>query len=103
MIRESVHPNDKVEGYVKTLSVVLDPNNKVGEAVSLSVDVYKKENGEAFHNIHLRANCYGTHCSTISMYNMPIESFMSACLEMSNALNLKLLVSPSEAKPDDQP
>lgn len=66
--------------YVKTVSVVINPEDNGGESVTLSVDVY--DNGDKTENIYtnttLEAQCYGVSSSSITLWGVGFEALAEA-------------------------
>ena len=75
--------------YVKTLTVVLNPQDNGGESVSLTVDVFDNGDGppdNIFTNVVISANCYGASSSAITLWSVGLAELANAC----NVLNAKI-------------
>ena len=84
---ESKQPG-KNQGYIKTMSVVVNPQDNGGESITLSVDVY--DNGDGipegmFTEVMLETNCYGTSSTRVSLWS-GIESLAEAVNLLKNNL-----------------
>ena len=88
ILKEKIYPN-KQAGYVKTFSVVINPEDNGGESVTLSVDVY--DNGDGlkegmFTNTKIENECYGVSSAAIKLWGVGFESLSEAVQKISSKL-----------------
>lgn len=91
-------PEIKEKKYVKTVSIVLNPQDNDGESVTLEVDFF--HNGDPknsiFTNIHITSGCYGfvgtdflkVHSTTQSFWGVGLEAFQKAFTHMEEVAYL---------------
>jgi len=87
---ERKKPEIKEKEYIKTVSIVLNPQDNGGESVTLEVDFF--HNGDPkdsiFTNIHITSGCYGVHSTRQSFWGVSVESFQKAFTHMGEVAYL---------------
>lgn len=73
--------NGKDDEYVKTVSILVNPEDNGGESIILAVDVF--DNGDGlpqglYTNVHLETSCYGASSSKISLYGVGFYGLLDA-------------------------
>lgn len=93
----------KDRDYVKSVAVVLNPQDNGGEAAILEVDFYHNgdENNPVYTNIHIENECYGVHSNKQSYWAVGVEAFEVAFKHMAEVASLVEKAGPpkrSESK-----
>jgi hypothetical protein len=87
---ERKKPEIREKEYIKTVSIVLNPQDNGGESVTLEVDFF--HNGDPknsiFTNIHIDSGCYGVHSTRQSFWGVGLESFQKAFTHMEEVAYL---------------
>lgn len=89
-VDEYTDNNGKGDDFVKTIAVVVNPEDNGGESVTLSVDVY--DNGDKTDNIYtntrLEAMCYGVSSSSITLWGVGFEALAEAVDKIKARLSM---------------
>lgn len=79
---------DMPREYVKTISLCINPNDSGGESVNLELDLYDNGDDEnsIFTNLHIVANCYGTHSTRMTLWTGGLHNLSLGLNELSTYL-----------------
>lgn len=87
---ERKNPEIKEKEYIKTVSIVLNPQDNGGESVILEVDFF--HNGDPKNSIytivHIKSECYGIHSVRHSFGSVNLDSFQKAFTHMQEVAKI---------------
>lgn len=93
---------NKGRGYIKTVSVVLNPKDNGGESIMLDVDFY--HNGDdanaVYTSTHIVNQCYGIHSNRQSYFGVGVEVFEEAFRHMAEVATLVEKSGKVKVKPN---